>query len=249
MPYPVKIKAVVDRVVSHGDGIYEVEFSSDMKFPGFKPGQFLHLAIDEYEPAGGFWPESRVFSIASRPGSDTLAIVYSVKGRYTKRMESYLAAEKAVWLKYPYGEFIIDSSIQRDQDVVMIAGGTGISPFLPYLAGISQDGCVHGRSLRVYYGVRKPLHVLFAGFLDRCSGIEGLRVCIFVENGDPVQVPTKNTQVRAGMLDIDLIYADAGNLRSPVFFLSGPPAMIQAFRGKLETLGVAGARIKVDEWE
>ena len=32
----------------------------------FKPGQFLHLALDAFEP-GGFWPESRVFSIASAP--------------------------------------------------------------------------------------------------------------------------------------------------------------------------------------
>ena len=34
--------------------------------PLFKPGQFLHLAIDPYDGAG-FWPESRVFSIASSP--------------------------------------------------------------------------------------------------------------------------------------------------------------------------------------
>jgi ferredoxin-NADP reductase len=249
MPNPIKLRAVVDRIVSFGDGVYEVCFTSDREFARFKPGQFLHLTVDEYEPAGGFWPESRVFSIASSPGSDTLTIVYSVKGRYTKRMENYLAPGRQVWLKYPYGEFIIESNVRSGQDIVMVAGGTGISPYVAYLCKIADDGLLNGGTLRFYYGVRKPSLILFAYLLERCAEIKGLHICIFLEDGNPVRVPAKNVQLRKGKMDIEFIYADAAPHNDPVYFLSGPPTMIQSFRKKLEGLGVVERNIRVDEWE
>jgi ferredoxin-NADP reductase len=249
MPNPVKLRAAVERIISFGDGIYEVDFKSDVKFPKFKPGQFLHLTVDEYEPAGGFWPESRVFSIASPPGSDTLTIVYSVKGRYTKRMEEFLAPGREVWLKYPFGEFIIESIIDRGQDVVMVAGGTGISPFIAYLAKIVESGFIDKQILKLYYGVRKPSHVLFDGLLGQCAKIEGLMLYLFVEEGDLSHLPAMNVQGRMGRLDVELIHSDAELLRNPAYFLSGPPAMIRSFRDRLKSFGVAGANIKIDEWE
>jgi ferredoxin-NADP reductase len=249
MPNPVKVKAVVERIVPFGDGIYEVDFRSEVKFPRFKPGQFLHLTVDEFEPADGFWPESRVFSIACPPGSDRITIVYSVKGSYTKRMESCLAPGREVWLKYPFGEFIIESRIDTGQDAVMIAGGTGISPFISYLAKALESGFTTDRIIRLYYGVRKPSHVLFADLLDQCARIEGLGLCVYVENGDPSHMPAKQVPGRIGRLDIALIHSDAALLRNPAYFLSGPPAMIHSFRNTLESLGVAGTNIKIDEWE
>jgi ferredoxin-NADP reductase len=249
VPNPIKLKAIVERIVPFGDGIYRVDFRSDVKFPRFKPGQFLHLTVDEYEPAGGFWPESRVFSIACPPGSETLTIVYSVKGRYTKRMESFLAPEKELWLKYPFGEFIIESGIYLEQDIIMIAGGTGISPYISYLAKVLESGSSDGRTLKLYYGVRKTAHVLFADLLDRCAKIDGVMLCIFVENGDYAHLPIKHVETRSGPLDIELIHSETNSLRNPAYFLSGPPAMIQLFRKRLESFGVAGKNINIDEWE
>ncbi len=50
----------------------------------------MHLALDRYDP-GGFWPDSRVFSIASSPVErQRLTITYAVKGAFTTRMEREL---------------------------------------------------------------------------------------------------------------------------------------------------------------
>jgi len=69
-----KIPCKVERVTDHGERVYTVELVPSALVPRFKPGQFLHLALDTYEP-GGFWPESRVFSIATSPRErDRLAI-------------------------------------------------------------------------------------------------------------------------------------------------------------------------------
>ena len=117
--------------------------------PRFKPGQFLHLALDAYQP-GGFWPESRVFSIASSPRErDRLAITYAVKGAFTARMERELAEGRGVWVKLPYGEFVIDQS----RDAVLFAGGTGVTAFTAFLQSLET-----GRAPRVllFYGARTP---------------------------------------------------------------------------------------------
>jgi hypothetical protein len=87
-----KIRCAVERITDHGDRVYTVELTPETPVPAFRPGQFLHLALDAYDPSG-FWPESRVFSIASAPSQRrALRIAYSVKGAYTIRMEQELRA-------------------------------------------------------------------------------------------------------------------------------------------------------------
>ncbi len=103
-----KLACEVRSVTDHGERVYTVELEPSMPVPRFKPGQFMHLALDPYEP-GGFWPDSRVFSIASSPGErHRLTITYAVKGVFTTRMERELAPGVPVWAKLPYGEFMVD---------------------------------------------------------------------------------------------------------------------------------------------
>ena len=78
-----KLACTVERIVDHGARVYTLVLRPERRAPRFRPGHFLHLAIDPYE-ATGFWPESRVFSIASSPlETDRLWITYSVVGRFT----------------------------------------------------------------------------------------------------------------------------------------------------------------------
>ncbi len=107
------------------------------------------MALDPYEP-DGFWPESRVFSIASSPSErDRLSITYAVKGAFTTRMERELAPGGSAWVKLPYGEFVVDPA----RDAVLFAGGTGITAFTAFLQSLTPD-----RAARVllFYGARTP---------------------------------------------------------------------------------------------
>jgi len=111
MSLPRKIRCAVESVVDHGGRVYSVELKPDRPIPVFQPGQFLHLTVDEFDPAG-FWPESRVFSIASSPTErNRLRICYSVKGRYTQKMERAIAVGREVWIKLPMA--ILSSSPTR----------------------------------------------------------------------------------------------------------------------------------------
>jgi NAD(P)H-flavin reductase len=98
-----KLCCTVQRIVDHGEHVYTIDLVSDKLFAVFKPSQFLHLALDTYDSAG-FWPDSRVFSIASPTHQrDRLSITYSVRGRFTARTEKELAEGKKVWIKKQSG--------------------------------------------------------------------------------------------------------------------------------------------------
>src|SRR5262245_23694219 len=113
-----KINAVVRRIIDHGDHVYTVDMTTSSRVPPFRPGQFLHLALDEFDPSS-FWPESRVFSIASSPTErNMLTICYAVKGRFTTRMERELCEGRSVSLKLPYGDFVIN----QKRETMLLAG-------------------------------------------------------------------------------------------------------------------------------
>ncbi len=248
MANPSKCKAIVKYITAHGPGIYQVGFETISTLPRFKVGQFMHLALDVYDPAGGYWPESRVFSISTVYRSTELEIIYSANGCYTKRMEEELVVGREVWLKLPYGEFIIDLAIDRDQDVVLIAGGTGVSPFLPYLEGILISE-KKDREIWLYYGVRLNIMILAYNLMRRCAQVGLIRSKIFIEKEEPDETIMSDIKAERGTLDIDRIIAECSVLRMPVFFLSGPPNMIRAFRDRLIMAGIDTGRIKIDAWE
>jgi NAD(P)H-flavin reductase len=251
MPNPIKTEATVVSITPHGKGVYTVTMKPKGRTPRFKAGQFLHLSVDNYDPAGGFWPESRVFSIASPPGIETLSIIYSVKGSYTKKMEEALKPGLIVWLKLPYGEFIIDSCIHDRQDVVLIAGGTGVSPYIPYLEDLcssERPKCI-GRTV-LYYGARLRSFILFPELITRClNGVEGFQADIYIENETLDGLTVPGARIQGGRLSIDNIHNESKDLNDPVFFLSGPPAMIKCFKQQLIEKGIALCNIKIDEWE
>jgi len=247
MPNPVKIPATVAHIENRGDGIYSVVFQPQRRLPRFDAGQFLHLAIDDYDPRGGFWPESRVFSIASSRRDTSIAINYSVKGHFTRRMAAELAVGKPVWLKLPYGEFVINR-FAGSREVILLAGGTGISPYLSYLSDLLQEATA--KRVHLVYGVRKREHILQADLLNRCiSEIEGFSLDLFIEEEAGAEPPLPAETVHPGMIDTGLLKALGHRYPDPLYFISGPPAMIGFFRDFLRGEGVSDASIRIDEWE
>jgi len=249
MANPVKLQAQVSGVQSFGKGIYELRLKPLGRVPRFKAGQFLHLSVDEYDPAGGFWPESRVFSIASSFSDGEICIVYSVKGAYTTKMEAVLAEGKTVWLKLPYGEFSIDHDRLEGSDIVLIAGGTGVSPYIPYLSSLKENS-TDKRRINLYYGARLCDNVLFSNLIDSCAAsVPGFTATIQIENESSALLSLPHVQKKDGRLAVANILDDTKNMQNPVFFLSGPPAMINSFKQKLLEYAVQPINIKIDEWE
>jgi ferredoxin-NADP reductase len=225
-----RIPCLVRGITDHGERVYTVELEPSMVVPAFKPGQFLHLAIDPYDGAG-FWPESRVFSIASSPHvRDRLTITYAVKGAFTTRMENELVPGARVWVKLPYGEFVVESG----RDAVLFAGGTGVTAFTAFLQSLTPE--LASRVL-LFYGARTRDLFVYGPLVEACARevlpLTGNLVC-------------EETQ---GRLEVDAAWPAIASLHDPVFYLSGPPPMLDAIKAQLRGRGVSTEAIRTDAWE
>ena len=240
-----KLPCLVEQIINHGEQVYTVILHPVRPVPKFRPGQFLHLALDVYD-ASGFWPESRVFSIASSPmHRDRLRITYSVRGRFTARMENELSEGGHVWIKLPYGEFVM----KNIGDVVLFAGGTGITAFTAYLECLTP-----GSKQTVYlaYGARSSDLLIYRDMIqNRARTTPFLKVAYFVERNDGSRSLTEESGQpdHIGCLSVAAIWPIIQRPHESTFYLSGPPAMLRGVSQDLRSMGISAEAIKVDAWE
>ena len=230
-----KLLCEVMEVQDHGEHVYSVFLQPASPAPRFLAGQFLHLALDPYEP-GDFWPESRVFSIASPPAQRSLLrITYAVKGNFTSRMEAELRPGREVWIKMPYGEFIIAGG-----EVCLLAGGTGMTAFTAFLAGLPAD---YPQSIHLFYGARRPDLLIYRSLVEeaaeRCPRLHPT----FTAEQDP------GATCLPGRLSPPLVMDTLPDPFALTYYLAGPPAMLDVFTRDLHQRGVDANCMRVDAWE
>lgn len=223
-----KYKSEVISILNPFEGIYTLEFRSLGSKYKYHPGQFLHIAIDEDYDGSNQWPESRCFSMQSNPAEETIKITYAVKGSFTKQMEETLKVGSEVWLKLPYGDLFTQH--HNKTNTVFIAGGTGITPFLSLFTHESFNEYINPK---IYLGFRSKEFNIYQTELDRSSH-SSIFVKLYYEDKD-------------GILDINSIAEENGTTSN--YFISGPPAMIKAFKQVLIGKGVPAGNVLTDDWE
>lgn len=223
--YPAKVITIKNEI----DEIFTVDFESLGKPFRYECGQFLHLAIDEYDTSEQ-WPESRCFSIQSNPDEKKLRITFAVIGQFTKRLKTELKPGKEVTLKLPYGNLFLQE--HNTVNTVFIAGGTGITPFLSLFTNASFAGYTNPV---LFAGFRSRRFNLYTAELAEAQRINpGLKLHLFYQDID-------------GLLDIEKIYLQ--NNKESTYFISGPPEMIKIFKAYLLGENISENQIKTDDWE
>ena len=223
-----KYKSEVLSIINPFQGIYTLEFWSLNGRFKYLPGQFLHIAIDEDYDGTSQWPDSRCFSMQSNPDEQTIRITYAVTGAFTKQMEQQLKVGTEVWLKLSYGDLFTQA--HNKTNTIFIAGGTGITPFLSLFTHRSFNEYIDPK---IYLGFRSSEFNIYQEELDRSCNSSKF-VTSFFENED-------------GLIDINQIFNDNGT--KPDYFISGPPAMIKAFKNTLISKGVPTSHVLTDDWE
>ena len=220
-----KYLAEIVSIVQPVNDIFTVEMRSlDSPFK-YAPGQFLHLALEPYDPSYA-WPESRCFSMQSSPQDELIKITYPVKGDFTKRMATELKIGKLLNIKLPYGELF--SKEHSKENTVFIAGGTGITPFLSLFNDDSFKEYIHPS---IYLGFRSISYNMYSKELNL------VKLC----------VPKIFYEDTNGHLNIHQIFSENG--ANCDYFISGPPIMIKVFKQVLLDNGVPRNKVLSDDWE
>ena len=237
-----KIKTKVIDIIEYSADIRFYKLETSNKNFDFKCGQFLQLAVDEYD-ASYPWPESRCFSIISSPGNkDYIDILVSRKGNFTTRMFNELALNDTIWVKLPYGDFNFES--ENNKELFFIAGGTGISPFISYLRLLLESEMKN--KVNLYYGVKETGLLIFTDLFDELKlKYDDINIHLYVEN---LTTPDSSSLMK-GILPVNDITGYIINKYDSSVYLSGPPVMINSFNKSLIEKGFSENKIHFDKWE
>lgn len=257
MPIIKKYSVKVSEIKNPLPDLYEVTFKSNDKSFSFLPGQFLHLALDPYSPSEP-WPESRCFSIrgygdegnGDEGNQRQLRIIFSVKGSFTRRMQNEMKVGSTVTLKMPYGDLFsrpqLMSQIHTHSSIILLAGGTGITPFLSLF---SSNQFSQYLSPTLYLGVKSKSHHIYGPELLLAQQKNpSLKTKILVETDEGgAGCDFERYSYERGPLDIKNIFSNHGP--NSTYFISGPPSMIKNFRGYLLEQGLDPSKIITDDWQ
>ena len=147
VPFPSKIKEIIRHT--------EKEYTFRMSFTGdVKPGQFFEVSVPKYGEA----PIS-----VSGIGEDFVDLTIRKVGRVTG--EVFEKGEgRTLLLRGPYGNGF-DTSLYEDGEVIVIAGGTGVSPVRGVIDALA--GTKAPKDKHVIVGFRSPSDMLFRDDLKR----------------------------------------------------------------------------------
>ncbi|MDD3169441.1 MAG: 4Fe-4S binding protein [Eubacteriales bacterium] len=149
-----KIKAKIIEVLDLNDEVKQYTFQLiNPKKVDYKAGQFILVKIQE-EPK-----MFRAYSISSYHASGTelsITVKKDPKGYGTDIMFNRFKVEDVIELEGPMGtELVIDKLAEK---VVFVAGGIGITPFLPMVREVLDD---ENKKVTLIYGVNKENEFLY----------------------------------------------------------------------------------------
>ncbi|EPC01689.1 hypothetical protein L861_20910 [Litchfieldella anticariensis FP35 = DSM 16096] len=132
-----------------------VDLNADAEL-AFLPGQYIHIDVPGSD-------QHRSYSFSSKPGEQrSTFLIRNIPGGV---MSSYLTQRAAVGdrltLTGPMGSFYL-RDVKRP--VLMLAGGTGLAPFLSMLEQLVEKGC--DQPVHLIYGVNKDDHLVKTDTLD-----------------------------------------------------------------------------------
>jgi ferredoxin-NADP reductase/Na+-translocating ferredoxin:NAD+ oxidoreductase RnfD subunit len=223
-----------------GPGIFDLRFTSRYPFH-FTPGQYMDVTL----PAGALDIQGnrRTFSIASAPSeSETgfgVRILQPASG-FKTRLLAMQPGDHMYGVQVA-GDFVLPKDPSRK--LVFIAGGIGITPFrsmLQHVASIGQQ-----RDIVLLYQVTAPDQAVYRDVLARAHEA-GLHT-IYILAGKPEAVP-KGWQGETGFITADMLARKVPDFKERMFYISGPPAMVDNYKALLRRTGIARRRIVTDHF-
>ena len=204
-----------------------------------KPGQALDVILPG-AGAGKAQVLQHTFSIVSAPHEPEIVFATRMRDSEYKRALGALQPGAALSIEGPSGSMTLHADSARP--AVFIAGGIGITPFMSMLRHAAHEHAA--RSFVLLYSNRRPED---AAFLAELAGYERVLPSFrLVATMTDTQPALWNGP--GGKIDARLLGDIARPLRSPVYYVTGPPGMVGAMRGALEGLGVADDDVRSEEF-
>ena len=228
----LEFEAKIEDIIVRTHNVKSFRFARPNRF-SYKPGQFAFVTV---EVAGQ--KVRKPLTLSSSPTElDHIEFTKKLTGHPFSDGLEVLKIGDAVRLDAPYGNFALDGRFSR---VAMLAGGIGITPMrsmCKYCMDRNLDVAV-----ALLYANNAEMDVVFRWELEEMEKQNrNLKVVFILSEAGP------GWKGHVGRIDADMIREEVPDFLTAIFYVCGPPAMVDAMRTVLRDLGTPMDSIKTED--
>lgn len=206
----------------------------------FKPGQYADIRIPDDDG-------HRSFSMATTPTSSA-GLEFLIKkypgGHFSGLLETGLHVGDELMLDGPYGSFTLRES--SDRPIICIGGGAGMAPILSLLRHMAEKKT--SRSVTFYYGARNPADLFYLDEIRQLGAqTADFRFVPCLSETWPDDWSELGVPGESGLVT-DVVQRQQEDMAAADYYLCGPPPMVDAALGLLESNGVPYEQVHFDKF-
>ena len=215
-----RFAATVSRVEAHNDAAILLELNVEANASVFLPGQYVNIDV----PGSG---QHRSYSFSSAPGESKISfLIKKIPGGVMSTWLESAQAGNTVELTGPLGSFYL-RPVERP--LLLLAGGTGLAPFLSMLEVLAR--AQSQQKVHLIYGVTRDLDLVQVETIDAYVA----KLPNFTYS--TVVADAESTHPRKGWVTQHMP-AESINDGDVDVYLCGPPPMVDAVRKHFDDNGV-----------
>jgi benzoate/toluate 1,2-dioxygenase reductase subunit len=214
--------ATVAKIAPHNDAaiVLELDMDGGGAAPAFLSGQYVNIAV----PGSG---QSRSYSFSTVPGAGRVGfLIKKIPGGVMSTWLEQAAIGERLDITGPLGSFYL-REVKRP--LLLLAGGTGLAPFLSMLEGLVKDRSEE--RIHLIYGVTRDLDLVLVEEIDAYTR----RLPNF--SYSTVVAEEASSHPRKGWVTQHMP-AELLNGGNVDVYLCGPPPMVDAVRRHFDASGV-----------
>ncbi len=203
----------------------------------FKAGQSALIGFSEgHGDLKGQW---RPMTFCSSTTDDYIEFTIKTEGKFTKEIDENLKTGEEILIKGPVGTMFFTEDVKGD--VVLICGGSGITPMMSITRYILIKGLKN--KVTIFYSNKTQDNIIHRKELDEFEQ-KGVKV-VHTLTREPEDSDWSGYRKR---LDQDMLKENLKDLKNKTYFICGPPQMVNSVVDMLKRLGVPGKKIILEEW-
>ena len=234
--YKVKLKSRQEIA----SGTMAFHFEKPQGF-SYTAGQFgdVTLANPPETDAEG---NTRTFTLASAPYEGDLMVATRMRDTAFKRVLKTMALGTEVSLNAPDGSLTLHSDARIP--AVFLSGGIGVTPVRSIVLQATHDKLPH--KIVLFDSNRRPED---SAFLDELAEAQKRNPNFtLIGTMTEMEKSSKAWSGETGYVTQAMLLKSVHDLSLPIFYISGPPAMVAAMRKILDDSGVKDDKIRTEEF-
>ncbi len=228
-------KAPVKKITKLTENVWVYDFDYSKDPLDFQPGQFFMIDVLDGNPQKA----QRSYSIASSPANKeffSICIKLIEGGRGSNYFKSLKVGDECSFIG-AYGRFFLQD---LEKDIVMVATGTGVAPFMSMLSVLWDKG--FNKPVTLYFGVKNESDLFYLDILKKWEAEHDNFTLLITLSDPPAGWKGLKGRVTAHLEEAMI---EAGNT---AIYLCGNGAMIKDVREMMLAKGIPKEDIHFEQF-